>query len=141
MTLPTPYPGQQVPQDNHLIQELGMPIYPARGWLKFLGVLSIITGVGQALTLVGILWAWLPIWMGVLMYQAGSSLEMAGLGDRFAFMRSLSSLKTYFVLQGVLSLIGIVLALTILCVMFVLPLLGLTLVPWQDILKNINFSY
>ena len=125
-----------------MIQELSIPIYQARGWLKFLGVLSIIGGVGQALSIVGILFAWLPIWMGVLMFQAGSSIDSAGqFGDKFAFLRSMGNLKTYFMLQGVLTLIGIFVAFTMLCIMFVLPLLGLTLIPWQQIINNIPSTY
>jgi hypothetical protein len=144
MAYPTPnyVAPVPVPQDTHLIQELSAPVYQARGWLKFLGVLSIISGVGAVLSIVGILFAWLPIWMGVLMFQAGSSIDSAGqFGDRFAFLRSLGSLKTYFVLQGVLTLLGIFLALTMLCIMFVLPLLGLTLIPWQEIIKMIPTTY
>jgi hypothetical protein len=139
MAYPTPYtvPPAPAQQDSHTVQELSMPIYQARGWLKFLGVLSIIGGVGQALSIVGILFAWLPIWMGVLMFQAGSSIESAGrFGDKFAFLRSMGSLKTYFVLQGVLTLLGILVAVSMLCIMFVLPLLGFTLIPWQQILNN-----
>ena len=129
-------------QDTRVVQELSMPIYQARGWLKFLGVLSIIAGVGQALSIVGILIAWLPIWMGVLMFQAGSNIDQAGqFGDRFAFLRSMGSLKTYFVLQGVLTLIGILFAVSMLCIMFILPLLGFTLIPWQQIINNIPSSY
>ena len=139
MAYPTPYPVPPAPaqQDSHLVQELSVPIFQARGWLKFLGVLSIIGGIGQALSIVGILFAWLPIWMGVLMFQAGSSIESAGqFGDKFAFLRSLSSLKTYFVLQGVLTLLGILVAVSMLCILFILPLLGVTLIPWQQIINN-----
>lgn len=139
MAYPTPYavPPVQTSQENQVVQQLSVPIYQARGWLKFLGVLSIIGGVGQALSIVGILFAWLPIWMGVLMFQAGSSIESANhLGDKFSFLSSMGSLKTYFVLQGVLTLIGIVLMLSMLCIMFVLPLLGMTLIPWQQIMNN-----
>ncbi|MFO7651171.1 MAG: DUF5362 family protein, partial [bacterium] len=42
------------------------------GWLKFFGIVTIIAGALNALSLVGILWAWLPIWLGVLLVQAGS---------------------------------------------------------------------
>ena len=139
MAYPTPYPNPPAPapQDNQMIQQLSMPIYQARGWLKFLGVLSIISGVGSALSIVGIIFAWLPIWMGVLMFQAGSSIESAGqFGDKFAFLSSMGSLKTYFVLQGILALLGIVFAVTMICITFVLPLLGLTLIPWQQIINN-----
>lgn len=139
MAFPTPYvnPSALEPQERQTIQQLSMPIYQARGWLKLLGVLSIISGVASALSIIGILFAWLPIWMGVLMFQAGSSIESASqLGDKFAFLRSLGNLKTYFVLQGVLALIGIIFALTMLCITFVLPLLGLTLIPWNQIINN-----
>jgi hypothetical protein len=142
MAYPAPYatPSAPAPQENQTVQQLSMPLYQARGWLKFLGVMSIISGVGSALSIVGILVAWLPIWMGVLMFQAGSSVEAAGqIGDKFAFLRSLGSLKTYFVLQGVLTLIGIVIAVSMLCILFVLPLLGLTLVPWQQIINNTTY--
>jgi hypothetical protein len=125
-----------------MVQELSIPIHQAQGWLKFLGVLSIIGGVAQALSLVGIVIAWLPIWMGVLMFQAGSSIESASqFGDRYAFLRALGNLKTYFVLQGVLTLIGIVIAASMLCIMFVLPLLGFTLIPWQQIINNLPTTY
>ena len=89
MAYPTPYsapPAPVVQTDQHTVQELSSPIYQARGWLKFLGVLSIISGVGAALSIAGIIFAWLPIWMGILMFQAGSSIDSAGqFGDRFAF--------------------------------------------------------
>ncbi len=125
--------------ENRMVQEMSMPIYAARGWLKFLGILSIIGGVGQALSIVGIIVAWLPIWMGVLMFQAGSSIDSAGqFGDRFAFLRSMGSLKTYFILQGVLSLIGIVIAVSMLCILFILPLFGLILIPIPEIMNNIS---
>ena len=143
MVYPTPYttPPAPTPQENQMVQQLSMPIYQARGWLKFLGILSIISGVGSALSIVGILFAWLPIWMGVLMFQAGSSIESAGqFGDKFAFLRSMGNLKTYFVLQGVLTLLGIIFAVTMICITFVLPLLGLTLIPWQQIVNN-NLHY
>ena len=143
MAYPTPYPNPPAPAplENQMVQQLSLPIYQARGWLKFLGILSIISGVGSALSIVGILFAWLPIWMGVLMFQAGSSIESAGqFGDKFAFLRSMGNLKTYFVLQGVLTLLGIIFAVTMICITFVLPLLGLTLIPWQQIVNN-NLHY
>jgi hypothetical protein len=145
MAYPTPYsvPAAPVMQaDAHEVQELSAPIYQARGWLKFLGILSIISGIGTALSIAGIIIAWLPIWMGILMFQAGSSIDSAGqFGDKFAFLRSMGSLKTYFVLQGILTLVGILLAVSMLCIMFVLPLLGLTIIPWREIINNIPTTY
>jgi hypothetical protein len=139
MAYPTPYPvpPAAAPQDTQLVQQLSTPIFQARGWLKFLGVMTIISGIPSIFVLVGIL----QIWVGILLFQSGSSIEAAGqFGDKFAFLRSLGGLKTYFMIQGVLMLIGIVVALSVLCITFVLPLLGLTLIPWQQIINN-NIGY
>jgi hypothetical protein len=139
MAYPIPYnvPPAPVLQDSRTVQELSIPLHQAKGWMQFLGVLSIIGGVGQALSLVGILWAWLPIWMGVLLFQAGSNIEPAAqFGDKFAFLRSMGSLKTYFAIQGVMTLISIFLIVGFLCILFILPLLGITLIPWQQIINN-----
>ncbi|MCX7608806.1 MAG: DUF5362 domain-containing protein [Anaerolineales bacterium] len=131
------YPSSS-PEESQLVRELSQPIYQAKGWLKFLGILSIIGGITQALTIVGILIAWLPIWLGVLMYQAGSNIESAAqAGDKFSFLRSLGNLKTYFVLQGVLILISIIVPPLIFCVIFILSLFGVTLIPWEELMYNL----
>jgi len=127
MTQPPSYP---TPTQGDLVREFTLPIYQSRGWLRLIGILSIIGGVGQALTIVGILFAWLPIWMGVLLMQAASGAQNAQLtGQKYELIRSLGSLKTFFVLNGVLVLIGIIFALLAVCVMVILPLVGLTLIP------------
>jgi len=94
---------------SNLIKEVSLPVYQARGWMKLIGVLMIIGGVLYAITIVGIIIAWLPIWMGVVLYQAGSSSEQAYFnGDKFSFIRSLTQLKLYFTIMGIMTLIGII---------------------------------
>ena len=127
------------PQESRPVQELSLPLYQAKGWLKFLGILLILGGILQALSVIGLLWAWLPIWMGVLLFQAGASAEPARAGDRQAFLRSLGSLKTYFVLNGVLSLLAVLFGLAALCITIVLPLIGITLIPWQELLDQVQY--
>jgi len=93
---------------SNLIKEVSIPIYQARGWLKLLGVLNIIGGVLAAITIVGIVVAWLPIWIGVILYQAGSSSEQSYFnGDKYSFMRTMNQFKLYFTISGILALIGI----------------------------------
>lgn len=93
----------------NVIKEVSIPLYQARGWMKLLGVLNIIGGVFLAITLIGIVIAWLPIWMGVILYQAGSASEQAYFnGDKYSLMKSLNQLKIYFTINGILALIGIV---------------------------------
>lgn len=94
---------------SNLIREVTAPVYQARGWMKFIGVLLIIGGIIYALTIVGIIIAWLPIWMGVILFQAGSSSEQAYFnGDKFSLIKSLNQLKLYFTIMGIMTLIGII---------------------------------
>jgi hypothetical protein len=95
---------------SNVIKEVSAPVFHARGWMKLIGVLSIIVGVLYALTLIGIIFAWLPIWMGVILYQAGSSSEEAYYnGDKYSFLKSMTQLKLYFTIMGITMLIGIIL--------------------------------
>jgi len=100
---------QQANESGNLLREAGLPIYQGRNWIKFLGVMSIIQGVVMVFTIVGILIAWLPIWMGVILYQSATKMEQVyATGDKGGFHESMSKLKLYFMIQGIMALIGIV---------------------------------
>ena len=95
---------------NPSIQDLSQPLASGKGWMKFVGIVFIIQGALTALTLVGIIIAWLPIWIGVLVMQSAGAIERAQLsGDAAALKEALAKLRTYFVIQGVLILVGIAL--------------------------------
>ena len=92
-----------------IIKELSFPLYNCKGWMKLVGVMSIIAGALQVLTIFGIIIAWLPIWTGILLFQSANAIEQAYEGDNQAAMtRSLLKLKTYFIIMGVLTLLGII---------------------------------
>jgi hypothetical protein len=92
-----------------MIKNLSYPLYNCKGWMKLVGVMSIIGGALQALTIFGIIIAWLPIWTGILLFQSANAITEAYEGDNQAAMgRSLLKLKTYFIIMGVLTLIGII---------------------------------
>ncbi len=96
---------------NAIVRELSAPLAAGKGWMKFLGIVFIIQGVLVALSIVGILVAWLPIWIGVLLLQSAGSLEQAqASGDEAQFRRSMDKLRTYFVVLGVMALVGIAIA-------------------------------
>jgi len=96
---------------NDVIKEVSSPLFEGKGWMKFLGVLMIIYGIMMIFTVVGIIICWLPIWLGVLLFQAASSSEGAHqIGDKAELHKSLSKIKMFFTIQGILALIGIVIA-------------------------------
>ncbi|SFS08303.1 hypothetical protein SAMN05216570_2384 [Dyella sp. OK004] len=95
---------------SHSVSELSQPLASGSGWMKFVGIMFIIQGALTAITIVGIIIAWLPIWIGVLVMQSAGAIERAqASGDANALKEALAKLKTYFVIQGVLYLVGIVL--------------------------------
>ena len=95
--------------EQQLVREVSAPLFAAKGWMKFLGVLMIIYGVLMALSIVGIIICWLPIWIGVLLFQTASTVEAAqASGSKMELYAALSKLKTYFTIYGVLALIGII---------------------------------
>jgi len=92
-----------------VVRELSIPLYQCKGWIKLVGVMFIIGGALYALTIIGVIIAWLPIWQGILLLQSAGAAEQAyQSGNRNAMIRSLSKLKTYFIIMGVLTLIGII---------------------------------
>ena len=73
------------------------------GWLKFLGIINIISGALTALSLVGIIIAWLPIWLGVLLIQAGNRASNAQIqNDPEELVPMMEKLRLYFILQGII---------------------------------------
>lgn len=95
--------------NNDLIKTLSAPLYSAKGWLKFLGVILILGGILSALTIVGILVAWIPIWQGVLLFQTASAVEQAYLaGSEDDLLSAQQKIKTYFIIMAILMLISII---------------------------------
>jgi len=93
-------------------------------WMKFLGVISIIQGVFAVFTLWGIIIAWLPIWLGVILFRAANEAEMAAAGLTDHLESYLKRLNRYFLIQGIFMLLMIVVMLIMVFVMGGLFLLG-----------------
>jgi hypothetical protein len=85
-----------------------LPAHETKSWLKFLGVVAFAAGCLTALTVVGLLWAWLYIWLGVLLWQAGESAGRAtALRDPGMLEQYLLKLKTIITIAGVVVSIGV----------------------------------
>jgi len=120
-----PEPSPAPSGGDQLVKDLSSPLFEAKGWMKFLGVLMIIYGIIMVFTIVGILVCWLPIWLGVLLFQAASGTEGAHqMGEKTEFFKSLSKLKTYFTIQGILVLIMLILSIVMMFVVGTAGLMG-----------------
>lgn len=87
---------------------LAVPLYRARGWMKFVGVAEIVSGVGLALTVMGLLVAWLPVWMGVVLFKAaGHTRRAVEESDPASLRAALDQLRTFFVLGGIQAILGV----------------------------------
>lgn len=95
------------------------------GWMKLLGVISIIQGILAVLTIWGIIVAWLPIWLGVILFRAANEAEMAAAGLSDHLEAYLKRLNKYFLIQGIVMLLFIVFMLIMVFVMGGLFLTGM----------------
>ena len=93
-----------------------------KGWLKFLGIILIVMGIPAALALVGIL----DIWLGVVLYQAGSRAQQFLVSKSSDDLAEFASkLKTFFMVTGILALIGIILGIITGCIYAVIAIIAI----------------
>ena len=93
------------------VREVAAPLYGAKFWLQLVGVMMIIYGVLSAMTIVGLIVAWLPIWLGVLLFQTANAVEQAYTSeDEPSLLAAMGKLKTYITIMGILTLIGLIFA-------------------------------
>jgi len=60
-------------ESTNIVQDLQNSALKMTGWLKFVGIVTIVSGALAALSVIGIVFAWIPIWLGVLLMQAAVS--------------------------------------------------------------------
>lgn len=102
------------PTGDDPVRRIVAPLAAAAGWMKFLAVLSIVYGFLVALSVVGLLIAWMPFWIGILLWQsANHARDAMRTGDEDAAAAAVARLKTLFTIQGVLVIIGIALTLLV----------------------------
>ena len=107
-----------------LVKRLSLKAAGNAGWMKFLGVLSIISGIGLVFSLWGILICWLPIWIGVILFKAAGDAEMASRGAPTQLEGFLEKINRYFLIQGILALIWIIIGLVFLFLFGMAAIMG-----------------
>lgn len=84
-------------------------LYRAKGWMRLLGILSILSGIIQAISIAGLIIAWLPLWVGILLNSAATQITIAHeQSDEMALANALENLRKYFKILGVLAVLSMV---------------------------------
>jgi hypothetical protein len=121
-----------------IVTQLSAPLYSAKGWMKFIGILLIVMGVTYALSIVGIIFAWIPIWLGILVTGAANKIDTAyRTGDKYSFIEAQKKVGLYFTIYGVLILIGLILIL----LFFVIALSTGFLAQFIENIENSGMQY
>ena len=97
-----------------IIRDVSSCLVEASGWMKAFAIIGIIGGVIQCFTVIGIIVAWVPILMGVILFQSASLAEEAkGYGSADKLKASFQKLKSYFMLMVLMPLLGLTLVLIV----------------------------
>ena len=84
-------------------------------WTKFIGIFSMIAGGLYCLTIVGIIFGWLPILLGYFLHKASGEIETyANTGQQPALEGAISSLRLYFMILGIMLIVWLCLVVLIL---------------------------
>ncbi|MCE1201120.1 MAG: DUF5362 domain-containing protein [Bacteroidia bacterium] len=106
-------------QEQNLIREVSFSLSRYASWMKFLGIAAIIYGVMTAMSIIGIIVAWLPIWMGYLLVKAASKAKTAtSYGDRYALEEAMQNIGNYFIINGIVLIILLLASLAVLAAIF-----------------------
>jgi hypothetical protein len=104
---------QEQPKEIRILNQIQGVSNNMTGWLKFLGIINIIQGAITIISTIGIgiIIAWLPIWLGILLLQAGSKITAARFSNNQAeLITMMDKLRLYFIIQGVLIIVILALA-------------------------------
>lgn len=87
------------------------PLFDARGWMRFLAWVSIVGGVLQCLTIIGLVYGWVPIWIGVLLLRTAEGVEQGTHSrDGNRLREGMTALATAVRVQAILVALGVLLS-------------------------------
>jgi len=121
---PTPVPVKPISPAGGANSVMA-PLQDARFFISVIGWFNLIFGIIYALTIVGLIVAWLPIWIGVLLKKASEQLKLAqesGLPNHD--YEAAKNLATVFKIVGVLTMIQLVITVLYLVIIIMVLLVG-----------------
>ncbi len=104
------------------VKQLCEPLYRVKGWIKLVGILMIVSGVLTVLSLWGIIIAWIPIWIGVLLSSASDHVNKAWETDNEQeFQNALQKLAKSIKIFGIYMLVILVLVFVAMAAAIIVP--------------------
>jgi len=110
------------------------------GWVGFFGIVTLIIGIMQAVTIIGIIPGVIYIVLAVKLLGVKSSAKAiaATSGDTpDQLNKMVNDLRVYFQINGILIIIAIVLSIII----TIAAIVGVFAIPWNEIINDIDFTY
>jgi hypothetical protein len=86
---------------THAVSSLVTPLYKSLLWIRLFAACLIFYGALSTVTGVAVLVAWVPMWIGVLLFLTSRSISIAyKKNDHQALVQMISRLKTIFTILG-----------------------------------------
>jgi uncharacterized membrane protein len=107
-------PAQAAPAgtpSEQLVKYLCDNVARSATWMKLLGVLLIIDGIIMLISVIGIIFCWLPIWLGVIIFKAAGDAETANKGVPQQLGEYVQKINRFFLIAGILALIYLIIVL------------------------------
>lgn len=94
--------------EQNTVRQYGRPLYRSRHWLKLISICQIGTAIISVLSFIGILIAWLYVWLAITLWKTANNAEKAYyINSEEQFVESQRFLKQSIIIFGVLALINI----------------------------------
>ena len=97
---------QSQSKESLILEQIQQVSERTTGWLKFMGIVNIISGALTVLSIWGIIIAWLPIWLGILLFQASNRINASRYTqNRAELVTMMDKFRLYFLIQGILIIV------------------------------------
>lgn len=94
---------------EEIVRRCASPLAAKSVWMRLLAVLAFIQAGFAALTIIGLIYAWIPAWLGVALWKGTDGIQNAvSSGDAEALEQGMAQLGTYFTIMGVIIIVSIV---------------------------------
>lgn len=99
-------PPSAPPTSPYALRDIIEPLYRSRFWMQLLGIMLILTGVLTAISIVGLVVAWIPVWAGVALFQAAGAAKRGYENhSEDDIKQTMGKLRTYFLISGIMTLL------------------------------------